>query len=341
MQKSLVLDDYVEFMNLMATSKVVEVIKDYFNRDINRFYAAPGKWKRWKTLKDQHKLPLDEQTSSYVDSVFKDIRRCNFAGIEKKYVKSIMGHNYYVAGFMKKVKSKLETEYGYRIIPRGTLPYKGENHPYCTKYLPPKEKIEKIFESDEMVDIVTNASSYCNKVKKVIQAMQKDYAEKGGQDVSSWGKDKQKCNFTSPENLIGKLWAFLEKKGDAGTPMSFYNVLKPIATDYLYDQLKKHWFEKMPIDVQNKYVGDLEENMTAAELKTVFQKQLQFIKKIQKQLNGQFASKMFKDELIGKNKDGDNVFKPADEKRIEQAREAVEKKIESLNQKLAGLKRAN
>jgi len=323
-------DEYAEYLNQVATSKVVKVIKEYFKGDVDRFYAAPCKWNSWNKRREQHKLSLDEQTASFVNSVYRGIRHCNLAGIEKKYVKSIMGHNYYVAGFMKRIKEILKEEYGYKIIPRGTLPYKGENHPYCTKYLPPKDKIKKIFESEEMVDIVIRSSSYCNKVKKVIQTMQTDYMKKAGKDVSSWGRDKanQRGAFMSPEHLLGRLWAFLQK-GDAGTPMGYYNVLKPIVTDYLYNSFKKEWLNETSQSIQNKYVGD--DMMTNEERKAIAKKQLKFVMKIRKQLDSPKASKMFKDEKIG-----ENIFKPADEKRIAKASEAVDQKIARLNEIING-----
>ena len=329
MQKSLTLDDYVAFFEDVDISRCVYIIKLYFNGDVNAFYKAPSKFKEWSVEKSFYKR----------EAMFKPawdaISHYNFVGIHHKWLKRIFGKNYYSAQFMQRVWDKVYKTLHFTYVHHGTLTYKGEEHSYPAKYLPPKERLQQIFSNPKLVERILNTSNYCNKVKKILDAMIKENTKKAGKDVSSWGRDKanQRGVFTSPEHLLGRLWAFLQK-GDAGTPMGYYNVLKPIVTDYLYNSFKKEWLNGTPQSIQNKYVGD--DMMTNEERKAIAKKQLKFVMKIRKQLDGPNASKMFKDEKIGTDKNGEGIYKPADEKRIAKASEAVDLKIARLNEIING-----
>lgn len=329
MQRSLTMEEYATFFMEVVDSKCVDVIKHYFRGNVDAFYNAPSKFKEWSTEKDFYKR------EAMYKSAWEGLSHYNFAGLEHKWLKRIFGKNYYNAQFMHKVWDMVKA-LGYKKVYHGTLPYKGKNdtcstkHTYPTKYLPPPEKLKEIFKDPELVKRVINPSSYCNKVRKILDAMRDEHLSEEKREMIQKGKGGKSCNFTSPDNLMNKL-LLLVKKGNAGTAMSFNSIVEPILTKEYCNYARDFWFNEIPQSIKDKYEGgSLESLMKPEDLKAMYETQLAFIKKIQKQLNGPDALKMFKDEWIGKDKDGNVLWKQADEKRIATAREAVDAKIASL-----------
>lgn len=327
-------DDYVKYMDDIATSRVAVTIRNYFKGNVSRFYNAFDRFK--KRNKEVNDLS-EEERKVVLDSIWKDLRHYNLAGIEQKYIKSVFGNNYYSADFMHKAWNKMET-LGYHIVKHGTLTYKGQRHTFLTKYLPPQKRLEAIFADKKEVARVISSSSYCNKVKKILDAIVEQNSRKAGKNVDAWHKNKKlaKVPFNSPDKLINDL-LLLTKEGNAGTPMSFFTVIEPIVTTDYCEEVRKLWNKSkdIPLSVRNKYsMGYLEYYLKPEELQTMYKNQLNFIMKIHKQLNGPCASRMFKDEKNGYDEDGKTKWKQADEKRIAKAVEAVNMAIAKLQAKL-------
>lgn len=305
------------------------IIDRYFDGDVSKFYDAPHKFEEFH---DPKTTPL-KKNATYA-TVYADLQHYNWVGIKKKYIRALVGHNYDNAEFMADFRSAI-TQLGYVIKLPGTFWYKGKRHPYYAKYLPPRDKLEAIFSDRKYAKRVARSSSYNNRVKNVLVAIRNEYVPEETKKKYQIKPSKKLCEFTSADNLMNKLFAVL-KAGNAGSPASFLKVLKPIVTEGYCGIVKEFWKNDVSQSVKDKYDGGyFEYNLKISGLKTVYETQLDFFKKIYKQINGQYASTMFKDEWLKKDEDGNDVWKPADESRIMEARRLVEDKVKFLNGRLA------
>lgn len=332
MQKSLTLDEYVACFVEIDNAWTVFIIKQYFKGDVDAFYKAPSKFKEWSAEKDFYKR------KTLFKPAWDGIMAYNFAAINCKYLRNIFGKNYNNAAFMDQARKRLEA-LGYKKVNRGTLTYKGEKHPFCAKYLPPKEKIEEIFKSQQMVDIVVSPSSYCNKVGKILTAMKEEHLpeelKKKIQNKSTKVAHGPAATpvkvaepvkspaqiFQTPYELLDAVKALLDT-GAVGGPSAFKSALRPILTDYLLKDLDQYWNAKpFAVREQFNYVNWLTE-LPIEDKIAVYKARFDFLSKVFKQLNSDTdASKMFKDEYDS------GKFAPADEKRICNARVAVRKAL--------------
>lgn len=318
MQKQLTEDEYVRHMDDVATSRCAVTIRNYFHGDVARFYNACDNFKR------HGGNPGDPE----YDTAWKALRCYNLAGIENKYVKSVFGRNYYSSAFMTRVWDTMQNVLHYTIVPHGVLTYKGKRHPYFTKYLPPQKKMEAVFASEEEVKRVTSPSSYCNKVRKILTRITTDNSGKAGLDVSKWLEPGVNVPFSSPSDLLNELRMLLFTFR-AGTPGCYETVIKTILTPDLYGKVRKEWAEKLSSNapLNNKFAGAWVNELTGEELAEIAGNVATFLSKVKGQLEGPFASRMFKDEYAGRDKNGTSVWKQASGERIARAREAVDKAI--------------
>lgn len=316
-----------------ADSLCAFIIDRYFDGNVSRFYDAPHKFEEFH---DPKTSPL-KKNATYA-TVYADLQHYNWVGIQKKYIRALVGHNYDNAEFMADFRSAI-TQLGYVIKLPGTFWYNGKDgkkrHPYYAKYLPPKSKLEAIFSDRKYAKRVARSSSYNNRVRNVLAAIRNEYVPEETKKKYQRKPSKKLCEFTSADNLMNKLFAVL-KAGNAGSPASFLKVLKPIVTEGYCSIVKEFWKNDVSQSVKNKYdQGYLEDFLKIGDLKTVYETQLEFFKKIYKQINGPYASKMFKDEWLKKDEDGKDVWKSADENRIAEARCLVREKVEFIKGRLA------
>lgn len=334
MQKSLALDEYVDCFEQVDIAWCAFIVKRYFNGDVDAFYKSPARFKAWSGEKN----PLAKK--AMYKSAWK-ITEFNFAGISHKRLRNIFGANYNSSEFMARAWEEVANR-GYKIVNGGTLAYKGARHQYCAKYLPPKEKMEEIFASRQMVDIVTSPSSYCNKVKKILTAMKSEHLPeelkkkiqnkptkvahgpataatptKVAKPVKPPAQKLSNAAFQTPHKLLDAAKVLLDT-GAVGGPSAFKTALRPILTDYLLEDLDAYWSAK-PFALRDRFncVNWLSE-LPIEDRIAVYRARFEFLSKVFKQLNSTAdASKMFKDEYVR------GEFVKADEKRIDRARKAV------------------
>ena len=306
------------------------IIDRYFDGNVSKFFKAAQKFEEFH---DPTKTsPLKKNATWNI--VYPDMQHYNWVGIKKKYIRALVGHNYDNAEFMAEFRSIL-AQLEYVVKPHGTFWYKGKRHPYYTKYLPPQKKLEAIFSDRKYAKQVARSSSYNNRVRNVLAAIRNEYVPEETKKKYQRKPSKKLCEFTSADNLMNKLFSAL-KAGNAGSPASFLKVLKPIVTEGYCGIVKEFWKNDVSQSVKDKYDGGYFEcNLKISSLKTVYESQLDFFKKIYKQINGQYASTMFKDEWLKKDENDKDVWKPADENRIQEARRLVEDKVKFLNGRLA------
>lgn len=324
MQKSLTFEEYIKYMDEVAVYRCTFVINKYFNGNVGAFFEAAAKFKEWSAIKS----PI--QRKAKYASAWAGISHYNFVGIEQKYIKSVFGNNYYDAQFMNRARMELKSM-GYEIKPSGMLPYKGKRHYYPAKYLPPQSKLEAIFSDDDEVERILDTSSYCNKVKKILDAIVKENSRKAGKDVDAW-EDKTVCKttdvgFNSWEDLVDEFKSLLNTY-KIGSPICLKSALIDILTPWLWTREVEAYWNSKPRSIKDMFAGSWLDYLKPTDKITSITMRLNLLTKIKEQLDGPNASKMFKDEVIK------GEFVPADETRIDKARKAVKEKIDLCHRQI-------
>lgn len=160
MKQKLTIEDYVASFDKLATFRCVYVIKTQFGGKASDFFDTPKKKKEFSSLNSTQK-------AATYQTVFKNIRHYNFAGLSKEDLRHILGHNYESATFKTQFRLEIEA-LGYTIHPHGTLVYRKERHSYPAKYLPSKTKIFQIFADEKKVDEILNFDNYSPKEQKIL-----------------------------------------------------------------------------------------------------------------------------------------------------------------------------
>lgn len=336
MQKSLTKEEYGTFFDEVSIAKYTYLIKHYFGGDVNAFYQAPSKFKEWSAEKSFNKR------NALYDPAWSGIRKYNLAGLEYKWLYRIFGKNYHNAQFMHGMWDMIENTLHYRRVRHGTLPCKGRKDPYPTKYLPPRERLIEIFNNPKLVKQILDTSNYCNKVKKILDAMITEYKEKKDKKAACRQNNKQaeekrssaSCYFVSAADFLDKFEGLL-KTGSIGQLKSFREILNPILGQKGYGKIKKFWDEQVSPSVKIRVDGSL--YISDEDKATIFRNQLEFVKRIREQLDGKESLKMFKNEWLGQDENGNHLWKPIEETRITEARHEVEKLIRTIETSFAKL----
>ena len=326
-KKKLDVQEAVYIVCEAADSLCAFIIDRYFNGNVSKFFESSSKYEAFFDLSRLEK-------NATWNIVYPDMQHYNWVGIKKKYIRALVGHNYDNAEFMAEFRSIL-AQLGYVVKPHGTFWYKGKRHPYYAKYFPPKSKLEAIFSNRKYAKEIANPKNHDTRVRKVLEAIRNDYVpEKTKKKYQKKPSKSDTANasdiFQTPYELLEAFKSLLDTE-IVGPPTHdmFKAALEPILTHYLFKEAESHW-NKKPAAVRERFGDGWMAELTDEEQIEIHLKRFGLLSKVYKQLTGPDASRMFKDEWIGKDKDGNNIFKPADENRIEKARKAVYDKIRKI-----------